>query len=238
MSRSTITGLTLTLLFAAACADRAQPTEALVPLSGRGLAAARPGTSTEVRLNVTITDFTSGLESDGLGTYYDGIDKVTAYLSQYGALQFDTDIGLTNQAKRHVHWHFSGYDPVPGWLETRNNKIITASPINIQDLGINGNPLSECISLGAGFFGSTTVTKGGKTTTTTTNWNPSFRYGAEANLTGTAYVTVATNAAGGPWVMTPGCGTGTGDVASLRNDGALKGYFSMPFQITLTKKTP
>lgn len=250
MPRSTIAGLTLTCLFAAACADQPQPTEQLRAVSGAGPMAAKPAASPKsanISLIVSIDNAAAGLNNDGGGDYIDGVDNVSAYLSPYGFLQFNTDPAKTGAAKRWAKWNVS--DPLPGydaqyptWSTSYGNNIVSGisaygpTPyVNIQDLAPGA---SECVTLGAGFWNVVTTNR--KKTTTT--WNVSFAYGQEqVSGSPTASALVTANA-DGSWTMVPSsCGSQYSlgeDVASLRKDAAAAaiGYYHVPFRVTLKRK--
>ena len=98
--------------------------------------------------------------------------------------------------------------------------------IPLQNLGINGNPATECIYMGNGVSNSTTT------------WRVSFHKGNEDTPTSLSAFAVVTRISNTQWKVTPvGSCSPNANVGALRNDdgSVLYGYYYMPFSFTLTK---
>jgi hypothetical protein len=124
------------------------------------------------------------------------------------------------------------YRPSPS--NTQNYHFSTGpsafSPfIPIQNLGVGGNPVSECIYMGNGIQNSTT------------SWRVSYHKGLEDTADGQTAFAVVTRTSVSPaiWTIAPvGSCSANSNVASLRSgDGSvLYGYYNIPFLFTLTAK--
>jgi hypothetical protein len=197
-------------------------------------------------LVVTISDTdASGLpyriRGDGQGVYTDGVQGVEAVLDQYGTFAFNTFALTGNKAAlRWVVYDFNDpvdpsntYRPNPSNLE--NYHFSTGAPNNttivpIQNLGVNGNPSSECIYMGNSFAYSRTI-----------SWRVSFHKGLEDVSTSPTAYAVVTRVSVSPavWTIAPsGSCSPISNVASLRaNDTSfLYGYYNLPFLFTLRAK--
>ncbi len=228
-------------LLAAGCADQTILPTMAPPTSP----SAAKGTSLPtVSLIVTVSNTDGlgnvyGIQSDGKGVYTDGSQYVQAILDQYGTFAFNTDIYSNRTAIRWVTYNFNNpvdptntYRPSPG--NTKDYHFSTGpsaySPFTpIQNLGINGNPATECIYMGNGIQNNTT------------SWAVSFHKGYEDTSTSpTAYAFVTrTSVSPAVWTVTPvGSCSPNSNVASLRSgDGTvLYGYYNIPFLFTLTAK--
>lgn len=182
------------------------------------------------------------ITSDGKGDYLNGVDYVEAVLDQYGTFAFNT----LNQklkpgmvAKRWVNYHFnSPVDPNNSYrpaqstnynyhFSTGGSTFGTNPMIPLQNLGVNGNPSTECIYMGNGF------------TDGTNEWRVSFHKGIEDTQdTPTAFVVVTrTSVSPAVWTITPvGSCSPNSNVASLRDNATsfLYGYYYLPFYFVLT----
>lgn len=233
---SHLVGTTLLAASLACATDTAVPTA----LSPGGSPLAGKSRLTTVSLTVTVADADAtgspyGLRSDGKGVYTDGSQNVQAILDAYGTFAFNTRAGR-QAAVRWVTYDFSRpvdvsnmYRPSP--TNDQNYHFSTGpsdfSPsIPIQDLGINGNPSTQCMYMGNGIANST---KG---------WRVSFHKGNEdTSNSPTAYAVVTrTSVSPAMWTVQPvGSCSPNANVASLRSeDGTLLyGYFYLPFHMTL-----
>lgn len=195
-----------------------------------------------ISLRVTISDATgNNITSDSKGDYVNGIDNVQAVLDQYGTFAFNTlNSNKPNTiAKRWVIYNFNNpvdpnntYRPSPSnsmnyHFSTGGSQYGTNPFIPLQNLGVNGNPATECIYMGNGISNSTT------------SWRVSFHKGLEDILTSPTAFAVVTRVNATQWTITPmgSCSPNT-NVASLRNnaDNTLYGYYNMPFSFLLTRK--
>lgn len=218
-----------------------QPVNEIATAKGGG----NPNALPIVSLGVTINDADgNNITSDDKGEYINGTDYVQAILGQSGTFAFNTFLPPTKiknaVVTRWVNYNFN--NPVetsnnyrPSQNYSKNYHFSTgASPfgtspfIPIQNLGVDGNPDSECIYMGNGIDNGTTA------------WKVSFHKGLEdvANsLTAFAVVT-RTSISPAEWTITPiGSCTSNSNVAGLRNnaDNFLYGYYYLPFSFTLRK---
>ena len=203
--------------------------------------AGKPTTLPIISLSVTVNDATGyNITSDGKGNYKNGIDKVQAILDQYGTFAFNTNTSTRLAAIRWVTYNFNNpvnpnntYRPSPSnsknyHFSTGGSSFGTNPFIPLQNLGINGNPASECIYMGNGIYNSTT------------SWRVSFHKGIEdVSISPTAFA-VVTRISATEWTVQPlgSCSPSANDnVAALRSgDGSvLYGYYNLPFFFTLTK---
>ena len=197
-----------------------------------------------VSLVVTVSDVGGTgtaykIQSDGGGAYTDGTQNVQAVLDQYGTFAFNTPANTRLAQVRSLKYNFdSPVDPAntyrPALSSTGLYHISTGpssfSPfIHIQNLGINGNPTSEC-----GYMGNSV----GNSTQT---WRVSFHKGNEDVATSPTAFAVFTRTSVSPavWTVTPvGSCSPNSNVAALRSeDGTyLYGYYNLPFFFTLSAR--
>jgi hypothetical protein len=232
--------LVAALIVATAC--RQEPT-APKPIEAR-LAMARAATPATVSLSVTVSNDDGlgsayGIQNDGKGAYVDGIQDVQAVLDNSGTFAFNTEVRTNRNAVRWVAYNFNNpvdpsntYRPNPSNLE---NYHFSTGPsqyspfIAIQNLGVNGNPSSECV-----YMGNTVANA-------TTQWRVSFHKGVEDVSNGTTAFAVVTRTSVSPavWTIAPsGACSPVSNVASLRSgdSSVLYGYYNLPFLFTLRAK--
>lgn len=242
MQRTKMISLVLTIGSAVACADQPQTTAPALAAPQTNQAGRTPSLST-VSLVVTVSGTDSlgnayGIQSDGKGAYTDGSQYVQAVLDQSGFFAFNTD-NSPHTAVRWVSYNFNNpvdpantYRPSPA---TSQNYHFSTDPsafspfTPIQNLGINGNPVTECIYMGNSIANSTTT------------WRVSFHKGNEDVATSPTAFAVVTRKSVSPavWTITPvGSCSPNSNVASLRTgDGtSLYGYYYLPFFFTLNAK--
>jgi hypothetical protein len=223
-----------------ACTDSARttaPGATLVPSS----ASAARNTLSAVSLVVTVADVDNtgaayGIRSDGRGVYTNGTQNVQAEIDQYGTFAFNTSINARQTTQRSVVYDFSRpVDPAntfrPTAIATSNYHFSTGPSmllpaVPLQNLGVNGNPVSQCMYMGNSVPG------------VTTKWKVSFHKGYEDFSTSPAAYAVFTRTSVSPasWVAQPaGSCSPNSNVASVRNDDAtiLYGYYYLPFYFTL-----
>jgi len=195
-------------------------------------AANKPGTVTPVNLRVTISDDAGNkIKSDGNGDYVNGLDGVSAYLDQYGNLQFDSNSGMSRRsgpALRKLNFYFdspiTGYSAtIPATNPNGNYRMVTQiySQTPIQSLSISGSETG--IGLGGGFASQVS---------SSTDWNFNLRYGIEQNNATLNFVAV-THPDADHWIMTGDVAT---PVGALKTNGALTGYYYLPFSFTFTRQ--
>lgn len=206
-------------------------------------AGGNPNTLPIVSLRVTINDADGyNITSDSKGDYINGTDYVQAILDQSGTFAFNTFSPPTKiknaVVKRWVNYNFNNpvnpgnyYRPSPS--NTKNYHFSTGGSvfgtnpfIPLQNLGVNGNPASECVYMGNGIYNSTTA------------WRVSFHKGLEDVATSSTAFAVVTRTSISPaeWTITPiGFCSPNSNVASLRADATseLYGYYYIPFYFTL-----
>jgi hypothetical protein len=232
------TGLAISLL--AGCgSDVATPTSGSATLPSRGA----PPLGT-VNLNVTVSDVNSigvayNIQSDGGGTYFNGQKNVSAQLTTSGTLDFELDTAVGTKYAEPLRWLVANYNqplnasntyrPTPNanpiW-----RMVTTGGTVALQNLGVSGNPASQCIGLGGSFRDA----------------KNSWRYTFEKDPTvsdsaGTAYVMVTrTSVSPAVWTLTPvGCANDNVSGLSVAPEtpklGAytFEGDYSLPFFITL-----
>lgn len=244
ITRASLATVALSTLFTSACGDQPSATAPARAAFGAS-AAGKPTTYPTVSLVVTVTNADPlgsayGITNDGQGDYVDGSQYVQALLDQYGTFVFNTD-NSNRTAVRWVTYDFTHpVDPVntyrPSPSNGQNYHFSTGpsafSPfIAIQNLGVNGNPSTECIYMGNGIANSTT------------GWRVSFHKGYEdVSSSPTAYAVVTrTSVSPAAWTITPtgSCSpTLNANVAALRtSDGlGLFGYYYIPFSFVLKAK--
>ena len=199
-----------------------------------------PNSLSIVSLKVTINDAGYNITSDGKGDYVNGVDYVQAILDQSGTFAFNTlnSSSPKNVGKRWVNYNFNNpvdptntYRPTPDHLHnyhfSTGGSIYGTNPfIPLQNLGINGNPATECIYMGNSVANSATT------------WRVSFHKGNEDTADGPAAFAVVTRTSATQWMITPmGNCSPNSNIAALRNDDGtvLYGYYYIPFSFTLTK---
>ena len=243
--RSSLLSLTFVALLVAACGESSLTTA--VPLTAPAASLPSKGgptALTAVSLVVTVSDVDGlgaayNIRSDGGGAYTDGSQNVQAVLDQYGTFAFNTPANTRLSQVRSLKYDFTSpvdpsnaYRPTP--TSTAPYHISTGassfSPfIPIQNLGINGNPSSECAYMGNSIANSTTT------------WRVSFHKGYEDVATSPTAFAVFTRTSVSPavWTVTPvGSCSPNSSVAALRSaDGTvLYGYYNLPFFFTLTAR--
>jgi len=206
------------------------------------LSARAPSIST-VSLIVTVADTDSfgnayAIQNDGMGAYTDGSQNVSAVLDSYGTFAFNT-LAKGRTATRWVTYNFNdpvdpsnSYRPNPSNLE--NYHFSTGASqfqpiIPIQNLGVSGNPVSECIYMGNSVANSTT------------QWRVSFHKGFEDVANSQSAYAVVTRQSVSPavWTITPsGACSPVSNIASVRSGDSsiLYGYYRIPFLFTLRAK--
>jgi hypothetical protein len=241
MRSSSLVPSVLSLLAFAACSE---PPVAPALATSLKIAAARAPSISPVSLVVTVSNADAAgnqynIQNDGMGAYTDATQNVQAILDQYGTFAFNTQSATHKTAMRWVTYNFNNpVDPTntyrPNPSNTANYHFSTGpssfSPFTpIQNLGVNGNPSSECIYMGNGLSNSTS------------SWAVSYHKGQE-NVSGspTAFAFVTrTSVTPAVWTITPvGSCSANSNVASLRSgDGTiLYGYYNLPFFFTLRAK--
>lgn len=231
-------GLAISLL--GGCGSNvATPTSGGAMLQSRG--ASRLGT---LNLNVTVSDVNStgvayNLQSDGGGTYFNGQRSVSAQLTTSGALDFELDTAVSGtKYAEPLRWLVANYDqPLDASNTYRPNPtanpdwriVTTGGTVAIQNLGVNGNPASECIGLGGSFRDAKN------------SWRYTFEKDPNvSDSAGTAYVMVTrTSVSPAVWTLTP-VGCANDDVSGLsvapntaNGTYTFKGDYLLPFFITL-----
>ena len=182
----------------------------------------------------------NNITSDGGGDYINGTQNVQAIIDQYGTFVFNT-LSASNPnilATRWVNYNFNNpVDPAntyrPNPSNTKNCHFSTGGSsfgtnpfIPLQNLGVNGNPATECIYMGNGIANSTA------------SWKVSFHKGLEDTQASPTAFAVVTRVSPTQWTVTPmGTCSPNSNVAALRNnaDNTLYGYYNIPFSFTLTK---
>lgn len=238
----------LTILAAAACSGEPPIAPARSAIAVGAASAGRTPTLSPISLVVTVDDADAagnayGIRSDGQGAYTDGIQNVQAAIDQYGTFAFNTfnttPSKKTPAATRWVHYDFSHpvdpsntYRPAPS--DANNYHFSTGATsfnpwVPLQNLGVNGNPSSQCGYNGNGMSNSTT------------GWRVSYHKGLENTADSPTAFAVFTRVSVSPavWTVEPvGSCTGNSNVASLRNSSTdeLYGYYYIPFHFTLTAK--
>lgn len=238
---SAITRVTLAMSAAltAACGDQS-PATAPTRTDVSAATSGKPTTFPTVSLIVTVANAdplgnTYGIRNDGQGDYVDGSQSVQAVLDQYGTFAFNTN-NSRRAAIRWVTYDFTRpVDPTNNYRPTPSNSenyhfstgpSASSAFTAIQNLGVNGNPSSECIYMGNGIANSTT------------SWRVSYHKGYEdVSTSPTAYAVVTrTSVSPAAWTITPaGSCSQASNVAALRTgDGTgLFGYYNIPFSFLL-----
>ena len=224
-----------------------QTSEVATPGNNEEISTAKPGGNPNelptISLRVTINDAEGNkITSDGKGDYINGVDYVQAILDQSGTFAFNT-FSPPQKIKnapvtRWVVYNFTDpVDPENTYVPSPDNShnyhfstggsIYGTNPfVPLQNLGVNGNPSTECIYMGNGISNSTTT------------WRVSFHKALEDTQTSPTAFAVVTRISSTVWTITPlGTCSLNSNVASLRNnaDNTLYGYYYLPFSFTLTK---
>jgi hypothetical protein len=176
----------------------------------------------------------SRIRSDGLGDYVDGQQGMQAVIDQYGNLQISPNNGqATTPAQRSLVFDFSvPADPLntysPDVSGQTNFKILSNDYGNprIQDLGVNGNPVSACYRVTFAFRNLTT------------HHQIVFNTGVNAQA---AFVLIERTSASTWTVTTAGpCGANptwgavsSQDLVKKNASGVPRGNYSMPFSIRI-----
>jgi hypothetical protein len=224
-----------------------QTTESATPVANEEIASAKAGGNPNalptISLRVTINDAAGNkITSDSKGDYINGTDYVEAVLDQSGTFAFNTFAPSSKVknaiVKRWLTYNFNNpVDPANTYRPSQDNSqnyhfSTGGSPygtnpvIPLQNLGINGNPATECIYMGNGIANSSII------------WRVSFHKGLEDTQTSPTAFAVVTKVNSNVWTITPmGICSAISNVASLRNnaDNTLYGYYYLPFSFTLTK---
>jgi hypothetical protein len=223
------------------CANEATAPRVTMPDE---ISAARAPSIPTIPLIVTIANGDDlgnayAIRNDGQGVYTNGVQEVQAVLDQSGTFAFNTQTKPGRRPVRWVTYDFNNpvdpsntYRPNPSNLE---NYHFSTGPsplkpfIPIQNLGVNGNPSSECIYMGNSIANSST------------SWRVSFHKGLEdVEDSPTAYAVVTrTSVSPAAWTITPsGACSPVSNVASLRSgdSAVLYGYYNLPFFFTLRAK--
>ena len=240
--RSALIPFFLMAVMVAGCGESPRPTEAIY--ASPVAATYGKGSSTPVPLIVTVSDVDGSgaaynIQSDGGGVYTDGTQNVQAVLDQYGTFAFNMPAVTRLSQIRWLSYNFnSAVDPANAYRPTPTSTApyhVSTGPssfspfIPIQNLGINGNPSSECAYMGNSIANSTTT------------WRVSFHKGYEDVASSPTAFAVVTRSSVSPavWTITPGgsCSPNS-NVAALRSaDGTvLFGYYNLPFFFTLAAK--
>jgi hypothetical protein len=199
-------------------------------------AESKPGTFPEVLVKLTMNDAGNNVTSDGGGDYIHGSQAVSARIDQYGNFIFScgkTGRGPSATQVRWLNYNFS--EPLPtysarasekgAYIATIRSSVAPTAFIPLQSLSVGS---TECITMAMGLF---TLADG------VVNFHRQPT--EDNNTTPTAYVYV-TRTSLTQWTMTPvppltgGCSS-ISNVASLRTNTNLVGYYNMPFSFTLTK---
>jgi len=228
------------LVFATACQEAVTGPH---PVAAT-LAMARQTAIPTVSLTVTVSnadDFGApyAIQNDGGGAYIDGTQDVQAVLDNNGTFAFNTETGMHRDATRYVSYNFNNpvdpsntYRPNPSNLKNYHFSTGASaySPnIPIQNLGVSGNPSTECIYMGNSFANATA------------SWRVSFHKALEDVSNGSTAFAVVTRTSVSPavWTIAPsGPCSPVSNVAALRSgDGSvLFGYYNLPFYFTLKAK--
>lgn len=199
-------------------------------------AGSKPGTYPAVALRMTVDDAPGNrITSDVSSDYVNGLQNMKVEFDMYGNFMFNSKASNKPNVPM-IRWlNYSLNDPTSTSYPVRSNdkgsSITTGAtftspaftPLQNLDIGI-----TQCIGLSAGLF----TLSGGVVNfhrNTSTEDTPT---------TPTAYVYV-TRISETQWTVTPvpplsGCSS-ISNVAALRVNGALDGYYNMPFSLTLTK---
>jgi hypothetical protein len=227
--------LSILLLFVTFSACKKQNTS--ISFSGEtdGIATSKPNTYPQVNLSVTVNDANGNkVISDGSGAYINGSAKVSAVIDQYGNFIFScgsSGHGPNATPDRWLNYDFS--DPLPGYSTGNSERgayiatiksLVVPNFTPLQNLAI-GN--TQCVAMAMGLY-------------TLANGVVNFHRNIEdTNTTPTAFVYV-TKTDAVHWTLAPvppssgGCSS-ISNIAALRINTELYGYYNMPFSLTLTK---
>jgi hypothetical protein len=229
----------LLLMFASCTKQRAD----IVPVDGStedvtAKGGPKPGTYPEVALKLSVSDAAENkITSDGAGDYFNGQQNLKVVFDVYGNFIFS---GASNNPNvpltRYIKYDFSNPSPLtPNATVTgiyTGNFISTGqtatNPDNtpLQNLAINA---TKCIGLSAGLLnleGGVVNFHRNQSTEDTPGTPTAFVYVTRINPA--------------QWLVSPippstgGC-SDISNIAALRVNTALYGYYNMPFLFTLTK---
>jgi len=197
----------------------------------------KPGTYPEVLVKLAINDAGNKVTSDAGGDYRNGSQNVSAKIDQYGNFIFScgsSDHGPNATPSRWLNYDFG--DPLPSYsirpnergayIATIKSSIVSTPFIPFQNLEVGS---TECVTIAMGLF---TLADGvvnfhrNQGTEDTPNTPTAFVYVTRINPM--------------QWIMTPvppssgGC-SDILNVAALRVNTTLYGYYNMPFMFTLTR---
>ena len=192
-------------------------------------------------LKVTV-DNSSGnkITSDGLGDYTNGSQNVQAIIDKYGNFIFTTNTITTRTPSRTLNFDFSNvinqFSTPPATNTSKSYTLETlASTVSgipftpLQNLGINGNPTTECVSF-----------RGRGVTNNTIEWRTTFHAGFEDRIDNTTAFGLVTRINATQWTITAlgNCASAIPNKAALRSGNAqtLYGYYNLPVSLTLTKQ--
>jgi hypothetical protein len=177
----------------------------------------------------------SRIRSDGLGEYVDGQQGMQAVIDQFGNLQISPNNGqATTPAQRSLVFDFSvPADPLntyrPNVSGQTNFKILSisyGSPARIQDLGLNGNPVSGCYRVTFAFRNLTTHHQ--------LEFNPSINADAIAAFITRTSASTWTIVSDGPCGTHPSWGAvRSQDLVKKNAPLVFRGNYDMPFSIRL-----
>ncbi len=248
MRRVSGSALIVLVVVAGACKDTTRPEVAAVPVTPTPLDG--KGSVTPVSLSVTISNTDAlgnayGIQNDGQGAYVDGTQYVVAQLDQYGTFAFNTFVTNTHGATA-IRWYTYDFshpvDPTNTFRPAEDKQLnfhvssgasqeVGAPPwVPIQNLGVNGNPTSQCGYMGNSFSANAD-----------TAYRVSFHKELEDNPSSPTAFMVVTRTSVSPAVWTVqavGSCSPNSNVAALRNNNTnqLMGYYVIPFFMTLTAK--
>lgn len=225
-----------TLLFAfviASCTKKSSELNLASSTDEFASAKGKPGTTTEVRLKLTVNPVGNNITSNG-GDYVDGTENTSIYFSTAGNLQFSTSASNNPNVPttRWLNVDFS--NPLPGYPARgieKSNFISTITTLTSPDTTKLQNLTpgqTKCIGFSAGFM---TIAYG------VLNFHRNSTEDTPTTPTSYVYVTRLNPT---QWLMTPsvpvsgGC-SAISNVGALRINTVLFGYYNMPFSFTLTK---
>ena len=222
------------LLGACAGADPALTAPLEVAPNSAGMAA-KPGLPTPVAVTVQNAGPLGPyrIQSDGLGEYVNGLQGMLAEFDDPGNLQFSPENGRsTTPPQRTLALDYSAptdplntYRPNPTGQWNFKIKTGNAGKPRIQDLGVNGNPVSECYA--------TTVAHADRITSQVVRFN--------ATPSANAYIT-RTSVSPATWTMvSDGPCTGNANWGGLTSQDLIaknapfifRGYYSLQFSLLL-----
>ncbi|MFI5134069.1 MAG: hypothetical protein ACHQEB_07020 [Chitinophagales bacterium] len=196
------------------------------------IASAKPATIQTVSLKVTMNDAAgNNLTSDGGGDYVTGSQSVSATFDQYGNFIFTCGLGGHGNNTYLIRWMNINFNqPIQVFINppvTGNDKVTGITTgfvaaytfIPLQNLAVGQ---SECVGLTGG---------------SNANWVMNFHREAEDISSSPSSYAVFTRISLTQWtISSAGSCSPNPNVCSLRNGpGTLYGYYTMPFNLTLTK---